>query len=73
MSCRRECRLSLFGWKSEQWHGETDSEIAGLQTDETRDRQQVAEGKGKEKTARLFIMSVIKRMNECSRFAICIS
>lgn len=36
--------------------------IAELQTDGFGDRQQVAEGKGKETTA-LFIMTVIKRMN----------
>lgn len=35
----------MFGWRSEQWDGETDLKIAGLQTDDIGDRQQVAEGK----------------------------
>lgn len=74
MNSRRECWLSLSGWRSEQWYSETDSQIAGLQTDDIGDRQQVAEGEGKGKeTTQLFIMNVIKRMNECRWFAICIS
>lgn len=45
MNCHRDGWLSLFGWRSEQWDGETDLKIAGLQTDDIGDRQQVAEGK----------------------------